>query len=261
MSKIIVLIFLLPVAGFGAAEASPPNWGGKYSPCNRHADLLSREHVDLGVRISTSNPVLAQQFAKAMEFWTGVLDFEWHEDDTRGCAIQLVDGTPALFDFCVCMSAKSQFPDRADFQGWIAFNPRFKLTEKEMFLDSVHEIGHLLGLRHNPSDHSVMFYFGVDKVASLDAADLDALAAQHNLRAQKGGIKEVRVIVPGETGGRGSGSQGSAWWKRHFQSRTGGSAASDPVRKPAADNLIGNHRASRGDPFPPTDPTLMYSSR
>jgi len=184
--------------------------------------------MDLAVRISTSNTILAQQFARAMQFWTEVLDVEWHEVDTQDCAIQLVDGTPALFDFCMCMSAKSQFPDRPAFQGWIAFNPRLKLTEHEMFLDSVHEIGHLLGLTHNPNDSSVMFYFGVDKAALLDAADLNALAAQHQLRPRKGGMKEVRVIVPGQTGGRGQGwSQGSAWWKRPFQLRpNAGSVAS-----------------------------------
>jgi hypothetical protein len=154
--------------------------------------------MDLAVRMSTSSALLKEQFAKAMDFWTGVLDLEWHEVDSEDCAIQLVDGTPALFGFCSCLSAKSQFPDRTDFQGWIAFNPRLKLTRRDMFLDSVHEIGHLLGLPHNPSDSSVMFYFGLDKAASLDAADLDTLAARHQLRP---GIS-VRVIVPGQTGGR-----------------------------------------------------------
>ena len=46
----------------------------------------------------------------------------------------------------------------------------------------------LLGLPYNPSDSSVMFYYGVAKPASLDAADLENLATQHQLR--KGGLKE-----------------------------------------------------------------------
>jgi hypothetical protein len=188
------------MAGFGAVEASPANWGGKYAPCNRHADLLSREHVDLGVRISTSNTALAHQFEMAMEFWKRVLDLDWHEVDSEDCSIQLVDGTPSLFNWCACMSARSQLPDLPAFEGWVAFNPRLKLSKQEMFLDSVHEIGHLLGLSHNPSDSSVMYFFGIDKTASLDAADLDALALKHRLRR---GIfhRAVPVMAPKQTAG------------------------------------------------------------
>jgi Matrixin len=194
------LIFVLVVPGIGFADASQPNWDGRYAPCNRHLDLLNPEHVDLGVRVSTSNTVLVRQFAKAMDFWTAVLDLQWHEVDSEECSIQLVDGTPALFDWCTCMSARSQFPDRSGFQGWIAFNPRSKLTKQEMFLDSVHEIGHLLGLPHNPNDLSVMYAFELDKSASLDAADLDALAARHRLRAslvsERGSMAHIRVVAP-----------------------------------------------------------------
>jgi hypothetical protein len=112
-----------------------------------------------------------------------VLELDWHEVEAADeCSIQLVDGTPALFDFCTCMSARSQLPDRDDFQGLVAFNPRFKLTKDEMFIDAVHEIGHVLGLAHNPDDSSVMFSFGAQKPAWLDSADLDALALRHALR-------------------------------------------------------------------------------
>ena len=98
------------MASLGIAEGAPANWDGKYAPCSRHSDLLSRDHLDLTVRFSTSNAVLAQQFARALDFWTGVIDLEWHETDSEDCSIQLVDGTPALFDFCACMSARSQLP-------------------------------------------------------------------------------------------------------------------------------------------------------
>jgi hypothetical protein len=197
--KVPALFFiLLAMSGMGIAEASPANWEGRYAPCSRHADLLSREHVDLAVRFSTSNSMLAQQFAKAMDFWREVLDLDWHEVDSDDCAIQLVDGSPALFNFCACMSARSQLPDRPAFQGWIAFNPRFELTKHEMFLDSVHEIGHLLGLPHNADDSSVMFSFGVEKPVSLDATDLDILSTRHLLRANlsDGRARAFPVIEP-----------------------------------------------------------------
>jgi hypothetical protein len=194
------LIFLVLAASLGIAEASPPNWSGKYAPCNRHFDVLNREHMNLGVKFSTSNTALARQFALAMEFWTGVLDLEWHDVDSQDCSIQLVDGTPELFNSantCRCVSARAQLPDLPAFQGWIAFNPSLKLNEHEMFLTSVHEIGHLLGLPHNPSGSSVMFFLVLDDSMSLDAADLDALAGRHKLRAgvsEKPGIKARELI-------------------------------------------------------------------
>jgi len=186
------LIFLLLTVSFGVAETSPPNWSGNYAPCNRHPDLLNREHVNLGVRISTSNTTLARQFARAMEFWTGVVDIEWHEVASQDCSIQLVDGTPGLFD-ASGTAARSQFPDRPAFEGWIAFNPRSRLTEHEMFVVSLHEIGHLLGLPHNPSKSFVMFFLELNESLSLDAADLDALAGRHRLRP---GAFGTRITIP-----------------------------------------------------------------
>jgi len=198
VTAVVNLVFLVLATGIGVAETSPPNWSGKYPPCDHHPDLLSREHVDLGVRISTSNAVLARQFARALEFWAGVVDLEWHKVDSQDCAIQLVDGSVELFD-AAGTAARAQFPDRPAFQGWIAFNPVSALTEHEMFVVSVHEIGHLLGLPHNPSGSSVMFFFEFDDSVALDAADLNALARRHKLRAAMfgtDGLTAARVAIP-----------------------------------------------------------------
>lgn len=141
--------------------------------------------MDLGVKVSTLNPELARQFERAMDFWAGILDFEWHEVDSPDCSIQLIDGSAPLFamvDGCGCVAARSQYPDREDFQGWIAFNPAVRFTGNELFLDSVHEIGHLFGLQHNPSSSSVMFFSDFDQDVCLNEADLEALAALHKLR-------------------------------------------------------------------------------
>ncbi len=196
------MIVLLLAAGAALAETSSQNWSGDYAPCNHHNDVLSREHLDLGVRISTSNALLAREFERAVDFWRGVLDLDWHEEDSLNCSIQLVDGAPELFRLtggCACISARSQIPDLPAFEGWIAFNPAAKLTAKEMFKVSVHEIGHLLGLPHNPSGSSVMFSFGLDGFGLLDAADLDALASRHKLRPsilEKGSVKITPLTIP-----------------------------------------------------------------
>jgi hypothetical protein len=193
-----MIILLLLAASFGFAETAPTNWSGDYPPCNHHPDLLNREHVVLGVRISTSNKILARQFARAMDFWSGILDLEWHEVDSQDCSIQLVDGTPDLFD-PAAIAARSQYPDRPAFQGWIAFNPRSELTERDMFHVSIHEIGHLLGLPHNSSGSSVMFFLNLDESLSLDTTDLNMLARRHTLRADifgDSGIAVAPVRVP-----------------------------------------------------------------
>lgn len=194
------LIFFLLLAGgrFGIAETSSPNWSGDYPPCDGHPDLLSHEHTDLGVRISTSNETLARQFVRAMQFWADVLDIDWHEVDTQACSIEVVDGTSELFD-SAAIAARAQSPDRSAFQGWIAFNPASRLTAHEFFVVSVHEIGHLLGLAHNPNGSSVMFFLKLDNSVSLDAADLTALAARHKLRSgifENGGVMDARVRIP-----------------------------------------------------------------
>jgi hypothetical protein len=178
-----VIVFLTTSIVQGA---SPDwNWEGPYRPCRNHYDLLSREHMDLGVRISTSNLVLAEQFGRAMNFWSEILDMTWHEAGADNCSVQLVEGTPELFassDGYTWATARAQLPDRGGFQGWIAFNPALSSTTEQMFRDAVHEIGHLFGLHHNPSVLSVMYFddFGQDR--SLDLADLRALAEMHKLR-------------------------------------------------------------------------------
>lgn len=214
MKSLRVLFFVLPAIPCLAQSvvtgnlvhtrlpaANPANWTGQYAPCDDHAELLSHTHLDLAVRISTANATLAEQFENALDFWSGVLDLDWHEvGPAEECSMQLVDGTPSLFNWCVCMSARAQLPDRDGFQGWIAFNPRYKLSRDGMFFDSVHEIGHVLGLAHSDDESSIMFAFGEeDGPAWLDEKDLDALSLRHALRpgirGPRGGIK-VMVRLP-----------------------------------------------------------------
>jgi hypothetical protein len=181
-TTLLLVVFL---TGSLAQAASPNrNWSGPYSPCLKHDVLLRRGHMELGVKISTPNVILAQQFERAMDYWSEVLDMTWHEVDSDNCSVQLVDGTPELFasSGCTCTAARSQLPDRLGFQGWIAFNPAMRSTAEQMFRDSVHELGHLFGLQHNPSSASVMFFDNFDQDGALDLFDLRALAVMHKLR-------------------------------------------------------------------------------
>jgi hypothetical protein len=178
----LIVSCVLAVSASIPAERSA-NWSGKFYPCDQHSELLEKSHLKLGVRFSTSNPRLAAEFARALDFWATILDMEWREDNTRGCAIQIVDGRPDLF--IQGQVARAQLPDRSAFQGWIAFNPDISLPPNEMFFAAVHELGHLLGLPHNSSAWSVMFYLQVNEPLVLNKADLGELAARHKLRVNR----------------------------------------------------------------------------
>ena len=176
------LILLLPLVCLRFADAaSPANWSANYPPCNRHAELLSQGHMDLGVRLATANHVLAAQFRRAMDTWACILDLDWHEDDTQNCSIQLVDGNRQLFQ-PTAIAARSQLPDRPYFDGWIAFNPGQTLSAAELYQISLHEIGHVLGLPHSSNARSVMYSFNLEGQEWLDLTDLTALATHHKLR-------------------------------------------------------------------------------
>lgn len=173
---------LLLLAGSSLANAgSPANWTANYPPCNRHSELLRHGHMDLGVRVATANPVLAQEFRHAMDTWASILDLDWHEDDTEGCSIQVVDGESQLFQPAAA-AARSQLPDRLLFDGWIAFNPGQTLSATELYRISLHEIGHVLGLQHSSDATSVMYSFNLEDQEWLDLADLAVLAKHHKLR-------------------------------------------------------------------------------
>jgi len=178
------MMLCLMIAFTMRAGERPGAWTGPYPPCDDHTEVLKREPMNLGVRFSTSNPTLKAEFKHAMSFWASILEMNWHEEDGRACAIQVVDGDPDLFS--PGEVARAQFPWLPAYQGWIAFNPRVSLPASELFLTAVHELGHLLGLPHSSNGSSVMYFLALDDAVFLDSADLAALATRHRLRAVAG---------------------------------------------------------------------------
>lgn len=175
-------IFVSLLLCFGLAEAQPPaNWTSNGPPCRARGELLKKGHMDLGVRVATANPYLAEQFRRAMDSWSRVLDLDWHEENTENCSMQLIDGGPELFRPAAVV-ARAQLPDRLRFQGSIAFNPGPDLGATDLYRISVHEIGHMFGLQHSSNAMSVMYGLDLEGQEWLYPADLADLAKHHKLR-------------------------------------------------------------------------------
>ncbi len=96
----------------------------------------------------------------------------------------MIDGSPA--DFATDEIAQADSVGVESFRGEIAFNPTVRLSPIELLFTSIHEIGHLFGLDHNPSQTSVMHYMDGSNQQMLDSADLAGLAAYHKLRPPHG---------------------------------------------------------------------------
>jgi hypothetical protein len=137
----------------------------------------------IGVRYDLADPVVARQFHRAFDFWSTLLDAEFYDEQSASCAVAIVDGSKAVLNKTGVV-ARAQLPDRLEFYGWIAVDPKAStyLADDEAVAIWIHEIGHLLGLKHNPSPASLMYYMDADAKSKLDAADLRALASLHAFR-------------------------------------------------------------------------------
>ena len=136
----------------------------------------------IGVRYDISDRLVIQQFHRAFDFWSRLLDAEFYDEPSTSCAIAIVEGSKAVLKKTNIV-ARAQFPDRLKFYGWVAVDSKAStyLSDGEAVAIWIHEIGHLLGLRHNPSAASLMFYL-VYATSELDSTDVRALASLHSFR-------------------------------------------------------------------------------
>ncbi len=145
--------------------------------CQNASVLRSSRHLELGVRFSTHDPRIIQQASRALERWSEIVDLSWHRDDSDNCSIDIKADTFAEEDEVAESNAE---------EGSIIFASDAELTAKQLFVTAFHEIGHLLGLQHNPSAHSVMYWIDFRGDEVLDNSDMHALATIHALRSGSG---------------------------------------------------------------------------
>lgn len=179
MPKLLGLFVFLALSSF----AQQANWTGPYRPCTNSDELRKTGHMTIGVRYDISDPAVISQFHRAFDFWGQLLDADFYDEPSTSCAIAVVNGTRAVLTKRNVV-ARAQLPDRPNFNGWIAVDPfaNSYLVYGEAIAVWIHEIGHLLGLKHNQSAESVMYFIDADAYSRLDATDVHALSLLHALR-------------------------------------------------------------------------------
>jgi hypothetical protein len=166
-----------------AEEHPQSNWTSADAPCAKYDDLRNPVLGDIGVKIDAAGP-WADGFRRALRLWNSVLAANFHEETNLDvCAIRIVNAGPDVLTNAIV--ARSQLTEWDNFRGKIAVSQRAAKTmsRAEMYATAVHEFGHMLGLKHNASSHSFMYFLNVDGSEVLDQKDILDLGKRHMLRA------------------------------------------------------------------------------
>ena len=165
-------------------ETPDSNWTTADTPCAKYDALRAAMLGPVGVRIDVTDE-WADGFRRALSFWNTVLAANFHEESNLdACSIRIIYGGPKILDRAIV--ARSQVTDRSRFQGKIAVKKMAaqELSSDEIYGIAVHEIGHILGLKHSTNAHSVMFFLNVDGAEALDAEDIWDLSQRHKVRPE-----------------------------------------------------------------------------
>jgi len=163
-------------------EMPQSNWISADPPCANYDDIRNPVLDNIGVRIDATGP-WADGFRQALGFWNLVLAANFHEETNLNvCAVRIVNGGTGILSKVIV--ARAQLTERDNFRGEIAVSPGAAKTmsSAELYGIAVHEFGHMLGLKHNPSTRSVMYYFGINGTEALDSKDILELSTFHKLR-------------------------------------------------------------------------------
>jgi hypothetical protein len=184
-----------------AQDTPRANWTSTEVPCANYDDLRNPVRGDIGVKIDATDP-WAEGFRRAFTFWNTVLAANFYEEtDLDACAVRIVNAGPEIVTKAI--AARSQLTDRDNFRGKVAVNREAPkaMSNGALYGVAVHEVGHLLGLNHNASSQSIMYFLNVNGTEVLDRKDLLDLSTRHKLRAGAVPaaclpIKVIQIAVP-----------------------------------------------------------------
>lgn len=163
-------------------ERKQSNWTSSDAPCAKYEDLRNHDLDNIGVKIDATE-AWADAFRRALSFWNTVLAANFHEETSLDvCAVKIINGGLDILNKAIV--ARSQLIDWDNFHGQIAVSPAAAkaLSSEAMYGTAVHEFGHILGLKHSLSSHSVMYFLNIEGTEGLDSKDLLDLSACHKLR-------------------------------------------------------------------------------
>lgn len=183
-------------AAAGADKKPKSNWTSADAPCAKYDDLTRPVLEDIGVKIDATD-AWADGFRRALSFWNTVLVAHFHEETSlSACAVRVINGGPDILNNGVI--ARSQLIGRDNFRGKIAVSPEAAkaMSCAEIYGAAVHELGHILGLEHNASSRSIMYFLNVNGTEILDSKDISDLSSRHKLRAIVEPTAQNLVLVP-----------------------------------------------------------------
>ena len=183
-SSIATTLFLACAGSlFGGVLTEPrSNWTSPEAPCANYDDLRKPVIGNIGVKIDVSGP-WADGFRRALRFWNTVLAANFYEEtNLNACSVRIIDGDAGIVSRTV--AARSQIADWGNFQGKIAVSRAAAkdMNSAEIYASAVHELGHMLGLKHNANSRSVMYFLNLQGTEVLDSRDILELSRRHAIR-------------------------------------------------------------------------------
>jgi hypothetical protein len=178
------------------AQETLSNWRSADAPCAKYNDLRKPDLGNIGVKIDAAER-WAEGFRRALGFWNTVLAADFHEEtNLDSCAVRIMDAAPDVLN--TAMVARSQLTEWKNFRGKIAVSPGAAkaMSSAEIYCTAIHELGHMLGLKHNASSRSVMYFLNVNGSEVLDGKDILDLSTHHKLRvaAIPTGFQSIKVV-------------------------------------------------------------------
>ena len=172
-----------------------------------------------GLKIDASQP-WADAFRRALSFWNTVLAANFHEEtNLNACSVRIISGGPAILETAVI--ARAQLTERDNFRAMVAVKSEAAktLSSDELYATAEHEFGHMLGLKHNASSRSIMYFLDVDGTEVLDSKDILDLSTHHEVRAAvvATGFLPVKVVlaaVPMHSGSISTADEGGGFATR-----------------------------------------------